>query len=177
MLRDINGKPYKVAGSMQQFDPENPEHNLFNSWDEEVIKIGGAPIFYYEVIISFNTIDDLYHEARNKLFSNIPIELWGYYEPVPAQNYQTTFGIDSPDEMIFELNYQSALQTLGHPPKIGSRIYTPHKREDWIIVQRNLGEWKMWGELRMQLLCQRFQESVTTNEGRVSQPQPDFRIN
>ena len=162
---------------MQQFDPENQEHALFNLWDEEAIKIGGAPIYYYEVIISFNTIDDLYLEARDKLFSNIPIQLWGYYDPVPAQNYQNAFGIDSPDEMIFELNYRSVLKAVGHPPKIGSRLYTPHKREDWVIVQRNLGEWKVWGELRLQLLCQRFQESVTTGEGKVTQPKPDFKIN
>lgn len=177
MLRDANGRPYKTVGSMQQFDPENQEHALFNLWDEEAIKIGGAPIYYYEVIISFNTIDDLYHEARDKLFSNIPIQLWGYYEPVPAQNYQMTFGIDSPDEMIFEMNYRSVLRAIGHPPKIGSRLYTPHKREDWVVVQRNLGEWKAWGELRLQLLCQRFQESVTTGEGTVTQQKPDFRIN
>ena len=119
----------------------------------------------------------LYLESRDKLFSHIPIELYAYYDPVPAQNYQMTFGIDAPDEMMFELNYQSVLNTIGHPPKIGSRIYTPHKRENWVVVQRNLGEWKLWGELRIQLLCQRFQESVTTGEGTVTQPQPDFEIN
>ena len=33
MLCDANGRPYKAAGSLQQVDPENPEHNLFNLWD------------------------------------------------------------------------------------------------------------------------------------------------
>jgi hypothetical protein len=177
MLRNASGKPYQVVGNLQQFDPENPEHDLFNLWDEEIIKIGGAPIEYYEVIISFSSIDDLYHEARSKLFSHIPIQLWGYYEPVPAQNYQNSFGIDSPEEMIFEFNYRSVLKSIGHPPKIGSRLYTPHKRENWVIIQRNLGEWKMWGEIRLQLLCQKFQETVTTGEGVVTQPKPDFTIN
>lgn len=177
MLCDSNGRPYRTSGSLQQFDPENPDHDLFNLWDSEIIKMGGSPIFYYEVIISFNTIDELYLESRNKLFSNIPVQLYAYYDPVPSQNYQNTFGIDSPDEMIFELNYQELLNTVGHPPKIGSRIYTPHKRENWVIVQRNLGEWKLWGELRIQLLCQRFPESVTTGEGTVTQGTPDFEIN
>lgn len=177
MIKDCHGRPYKTLGSLQQFDPENQEHNLFNAWDAEVIKIGGAPIYYYEVIISFNNIDQLYLEARDKIFSTVPIQIWGYYEPVPAQNYQNTFGIDSPDEMIFETNYREVLKAIGHPPKIGSRLYTPHKREDWVIVQRNLGEWKMWGEIRLQLLCQRYQESVTTGEGKVTQSKPDFKIN
>ena len=78
--------------------------------------------------------------------------------------------------VIFELNYKAVLRDLGHPPKIGSRIYTPHLREDWVIIQRNLGEFKMWGAMRLQLLCQRFQETVTTGEGQVTQKKPDFQI-
>lgn len=175
-IRDSNGKPFTTSGSMQQFDPENPEHCLFNLWDEEVIRIGGSPIFYYEVFIQIGSLDRLYREDRGKLWSNHPIQLWAVYEPVPPQNFQNVFGIDSPDEMVFELNYQAVLRDVGHPPKIGSRIFTPHKREDWVIIQRNLGENKLWGEIRLQLLCQRFQESVTTGEGKVTQKQPDFDI-
>lgn len=176
-MKNRNGAPYKARGSLQQFDPENPEHDLFNMWDQDIIKIGGSPIFYYEVFIQKGTVDPLYWEDRGKLFSNLPVELWCYYEPVPAQNFQNQFGIDSPDEMIFELNYRSVLNMIGHPPKIGSRMYTPHKRENWKILQRNLGEFKMWGEIRIQLICERFQESITTGEGNVAQKKPDFKIN
>ena len=35
---------------------------------------------------------------------------------------QTAFGIDSPDEMTFELNYKAVLRDLGYAPKIGSRL-------------------------------------------------------
>jgi hypothetical protein len=177
MLRDCNGRPYKTLGSLQQFDPENNVHNLFNLWDQEAIKIGGSPIMYYECLINFTTIDKLYGEARDKLFSSSPIQLWGFYEPVPSQNYQNTFGIDSPEEMVFEFNYRAVLTAIGHPPKRGSRLFTPHKRENWIVIQPNMGEWKMWGELRIQLLCQKFQESITSGEGKITQQQPDFRIN
>lgn len=172
-----DGTPYKAAGSLQQFDPESPDHCLFNQWDEEIIRIGGSPIFYYEVIIPSGTIDPLYRESRGKMWSNIPIQLYCTYEPVPSQNLQSAFGIDSPDEMMFEFNFQAVLRELGHPPKIGSRLFTPHKREDWEIIQRNTGEYKLWGELRLQLLCEKFQESVTTGEGKVTQKKPDFRIN
>ena len=51
------------------------------------------------------------------------------------------------------------------------------KRENWKIVQRNVEEFKLWGELRLQLLSQRFQESRTTGEGKVTQKEPDFKIN
>ena len=105
MLYNRDGSSYKVTGSLQQFDPSSIEHDLFNLLDEEIIKIGGSPIFYYEVFIQKQTIDPLYHEDRGKLWSNIPVELWAYYDPVEQQNYQTAFGLDSPDELVFELNY------------------------------------------------------------------------
>jgi hypothetical protein len=176
-LRNCDGSPYRVSGSLAQFDPDNPEHLLFNMWDEEAIRIGGSPIMYYEVFIQSGTVDPLYKEDRGKIFSDSPIPLYGYYEPVPSKNLVNAFGIDSPDEMIFEFNYAAVLKAIGHPPKIGSRLFTPHLREHWVIVQRNMGEYKMWGNLRLQLLAQRFQESVTTGEGRVTQKPPEHPLN
>lgn len=177
MLRDSCGKTYQPLGKYQHFDPENNNHDLFNLWDAEAIRIGGSPVFYYEVFLQDGTIDPLYLEDRGKIYSSHPVQLYCYYEPIPSTNTLGVFGIDSPDEMIFEFNYRAVLQSIGHPPKIGSRIFSPHKRENWRVIQRNTGEYKLWGELRLQLICQRFQESVTTGEGRVTQKQPDFTIN
>lgn len=176
-LRNCDGTPYRVSGSIQQFDPENPEHDLFNLWDQEVIGMGGSPIFYYEVFIQRQTIDPLYREDRGKIFSTRPVQLYGYYDPIAAQNYQNMFGLDSPDEIKLEFNYRQVLKAIGHPPKIGSRLFTPHKRENWVIVQRAVGEFKMWGELHLILMCARFQESTTDGSGKPTQRQPDFKLN
>ena len=100
-----DGKPYNPTGSLQQFDDGLPERDLFNKWDEESIRLGGSPLFYYELFIDINHIDPLYVESRAKIYSKNPIQLWCVYEPIPSQNMQTAFGIDSPDEMTFELNY------------------------------------------------------------------------
>ena len=175
-IRNLDGTVYRLAGSMQQFDPENPEFSLFNQWDQEAIRIGGIPIYYYEVFIQFQTMDRLYMEDRGKIWSSNPVCLYCFYDPIPSQNMMTTFGIDSPDELMFELNYQQVITTLGHLPKIGSRLYSPHKRENWVIIQRAVEEFKLWGQLRLQLMCQRFQESITTGEGKVSQAVPDFSV-
>ena len=172
-----DGTPYQLTGSVQQFDPQNPNFDLFNLWDQEAILRGGSPIYYYEVVITDSMIDPIYLEARGKIFSNNPVQLWCTYDPIPSQNLLNQFGIDAPDEMKFELNYRAVLQNVGHPPKIGSRLFTPHLRENWVIVQRNLGEFKLWGALRLELICQRFQEDVVTGEGKVSQKQPDLKIN
>lgn len=172
-----DGTPYVPTGSIQQFDPEQPEHELFNQWDEEAIKRGGSPIFYYEVLIQPQTVDPIYLEDRGKLFSPIPVQLWCSYDPMPSENLMGPFGIDAiAAETIFELNYRSVLKAIGHPPKLGSRLYTPHLRENWVIAQRNLNEYKMWGALRLELLCQKFQETSTTGEGKVTTRTPDFKI-
>jgi len=176
MIRNPDGSCYHLVGSIQQFDPENQEHNLFNLWDEEVIQQGGSPIFYYELLIQPNTVDPLYVEDRGKLWSTNGIKLWGFYDPQPNTNTQGLFGIDAPDEMVFEFNYRNVLNKIGHVPKVGSRLFTPHKGESWEIIQRNDGEFKMWGQLRLQLICRKFQESTTTT-GVNPQPMPDFKLN
>lgn len=175
-IKNLDGTPYVASGSVQQYDPSNPEHDLFNLWDEEIIRIGGSPIMYYEVFINTGDIDTVYNEARNKIFSNNPVQLYGLYEPIRSQNQMMAFGFDSPDQMMFELNYNAVLCTLGHMPKIGSRLYTPHLRENWEIVQLNRGEFKLWGALRLQIVAVRYQESVTTGEGRVTQSDKPFEI-
>lgn len=177
-ILNSDGTPYQLSG-LERFDPNSPEHELTRLWDSEIIQLSGSPIFYYEVFIQMNTVDELYQEDRGKLFSTVPIELRAYYEPITSQNAQTEFGIDALEEIEFQLNYRDVLMTIGHPPKVGSRIYTPHKRQNWIIVQRNVDDFRLWGELRLKLYCQVFQESLTQNEGAVTQPkiEPDFKIN
>lgn len=177
-IKNPDGTPYNVTGSVNTFDPESPVHELFNTWDQELIEWGGSPIFYYELFIQFQTLDKLYLEDRGKLWSPVPVQLIAIYEPIPSTKDQGLFGIDSPDEMVFMLNYESVLESLGgSPPKIGSRIFTPHKRENWVVVQRNVGDFHLWGEVRLELICSRFQESLTTGEGEVTQTQPDFEVN
>lgn len=171
-IKNPDGSTYQPTGVLQQFDPTNLEHDLFNLWDQEVIEIGGSPLYYYEVFININNIDELYIEARDKLYSPVPKIIYGFYDPIPSQNAIGVFGIDSNDEMMFEFNYQHVLRTLGHVPKIGSRIFSPHKGENWVINQRNVEVFKLWGELRLQIMCSRFQESLTTGDGKVTAKRP-----
>lgn len=177
-IKNPDGTPYNVTGSIEQFDANDPQHELFNLWDQEAIRQGGSPILYYEVIISPQMIDPIHLEARGKLFSQFPIQLYCSYDPKNSQNLVNAFGIDAPDELQIEFNYRDVLQKVGHPPKIGSRLYTPHLRENWEIVQRNLGEFKLWGALRLTIIAKRFQETTTTGEGKVTQknPIPKYKI-
>lgn len=176
MIHQRNGIPYRLAGTRQQFNDLNPDLALFDIWDQEAIKVGGSPIYYYEVFIPEQTIDPLYLENRAKIWSTSPIELWCLYEPTAATNTQTAFGIDSPDEMKFEFNYRALLDAIGHKPMIGSRLRTPFLKEDWEIVQMNLGEFKMYKALRADILCKRFQDDAVGGPGIVSQKDIQYKI-
>lgn len=176
-IKNPDGSIYRVTGSLQQYDPENPEFQLFNDWDQEAIEIGGTPIFYYEIFIQVNTLDELYVEDRGKLWAPQPVCLYGYYDPVPSKANWTVFGADGPTEMMVEFNYRDVLRRLGHPPKLGARIFTPHKNENWVVLDRNVEVFKLWGELRLQLMLVRFQESLTTGDGKVTQKMPNYTLN
>jgi len=177
-ITNPDGSPFSLSNGIQSFDPNNPEFDLFNTWDQEAINMGGAPVEYYEVLIQMQSVDQLYLEDRSKLWNPNPICLMAVYDPVPSQNAMTVFGMDSPDEILIEFNYKDVLQKIGHPPKIGSRIYTVHRRENWVVIQNNVEEFKLWGELRLQVMVKKFQESLTTGEGRITQlkKKPDYNI-
>jgi hypothetical protein len=171
-----DGKPYSAVGSLQQFDDSSPDRDLFNKWDEESIRLGGSPLFYYELFVDVNNIDPLYVETRAKIYSKNPVQLWCVYEPIPSQNMQTAFGLDSPDEMTFDLNYKAVLRDLGYAPKIGSRVRTPFLNEDWVIIERKLGEFKKYNALRLQLICQRFQEDDVSGSSVGEKKNADYKI-
>jgi len=177
MICNPDGTPYELNHQLITFDPTNPIHELINEWDNEMINISGSPILYYEVFIQSNTVDPLYIEDRGKMWSPIPCQLMAWYVPLASQNAQSEFGIDALEEIEFQLNYQSVLQTLGHPPKVGSRIYSPHRCQNWIIIQRDAADFILWGTVRLKLHCSVFQEDLATGIGRMTESTPTYKIN
>jgi hypothetical protein len=165
MIYNSNGTPYEVSGCYQLFNDRNPDRRLLSSWDAESIRMGGSPLYYYEYFVDLNTIDPIYLESRNGLYSQTPVTLYCFYDNIPSQNYQNQFGIDSPDEMIFNLNYQDVLDRLGYVPKINSRLNSPFLNENWVIIERKLSNFEMWQATRLQLICGRFQpDTVSGND-------------
>lgn len=179
VIRNTDGTAYKASGTLSQLIPDSPSHELFNSWDKELIRAGGSPLLYYEVIIPSNSIDPLYVESRSKLFSTYPIEIFAIYDPIASQFNQGVFGADGPDQMTFYVNYSDAIDRIGHLPVIGSYIFSPHLREHWEILDRKLADFHRWKVYHVEIHCQRFQESLTQSEGKVTEKtktRPSFEI-
>lgn len=177
-IRNKDGTIYKPSGTLGQLIPDSPSHDLFNLWDQEIIRAGGSPLLYYEVIIPRSSIDPLYLESRDKMWSLFPVEIFAIYEPIPSQMNQGLMGIDGPDTMVFYTNYQDIISRIGHLPSVGARIYSPHLQENWEVVDRKLGDFQRWKVYRVEIHCHRFQENRTTGEGEVTQqtPSPSFEI-
>lgn len=175
MIRKPDGTPYQLLGSLQQFNPNSGINDLLTRYDEEMIMISGIPIYYYKVLIQQQTIDPIYMEDRSKLFSPIPVKLWAFYEPPQQMNMSGLFAIDTPDEeIVLELNHHAVQRELGEEIAIGSRIFTPHRGENWIVIDYRLDMFKLWGAIRLMLHCRKFQPTAT--DVPTSQPQPDFKI-
>ncbi len=165
-----DGTPYQPKGSLQQFDPQGSAHDLFNRFNREIIEIGGSPVFYYEMFVGSQDIDHLFIEARNKMWSQHPVEFMAMYDPASPTMAMTMYGPDAGNNaMVFYTNYQHFLDKIGHPPVIGSRIHTPQLRENWKIMDRRTSGYQNWGVVTLEIHCVRFQESLTTGEGKVSQ--------
>ncbi len=92
------------GGLFSFFDPENPDINLFNLVDDEMIKISGSPLLYYPYIQGDTQYDDVYMEAQNKTISKDPILVYGHYEPKVVEEQLSQFGIQMTNDQIFTFN-------------------------------------------------------------------------
>ena len=102
-------------GGLNFFDPTNPDINLFNLIDDEMIKISGSQLLYYKYLQGDAQFDKVYMEARNKPIATEPITVYGHYEPKVLEENLSQFGIELTNDQIFIFNKSYIEQRLrGH---------------------------------------------------------------
>ena len=77
---------HKIAGDtatefndmLNIYDLDNPDIELFNMVDDELIRLGGSRILLYKFYRTEGMEDDLYGEASQKTISNTPVVLQGH---------------------------------------------------------------------------------------------------
>jgi len=162
MIKKADGTCFKLYGDAASHDPNNVDHALFDNFDQEVIGLSGAPVLYYKFRVDSNH-DPLYGEARERIIDAEGIEICMHWEPVPPQQDLGVFGIDSPDEIIFSVNLAEWRDKIGvEMPRVGGMIYTPWNKQRWEIIQYNIGEFKIWGKHRIEIVTRKWQDSTTT---------------
>ena len=67
--------------ALSLFDQDNPDINLFNLVDDEMIRLAGSKFHFYKYYQSDN-YDDVYREEGSKVVSKTPITVHGHYDPI-----------------------------------------------------------------------------------------------
>ena len=99
--------------TLNLFDQENPDINLFNMVDDEIIRLSGSKILIYQYRGAGQSYDDVYMEERNKVVDKTPIETWGFYEPQALDEELNQFGLTLTNDQLFQFNKAYIEQKLG----------------------------------------------------------------
>ena len=85
------------------FDLENPDIELFNLVDDELIRLSGSELLIYKFEIDEN-FDDVFGENRVKAIRQQPILVAGHYDPRMFEENLTEFGIEMTNDQTFTFN-------------------------------------------------------------------------
>jgi len=113
---EIVGDTTKTLNNdLNLYDLDNPDIELFNLVDDELIRLGGSTILLYQFYRREGLSDDVYGESSQKAISNTPILLQGHYEPQALEENLTEFGIEVTSEQLFTFNKSYLEKVVGRP--------------------------------------------------------------
>ena len=155
-----DGSNFNLLGSMQTYPIKQADTELFDRLDREQIKICGSEVIYYKSFLDTN-YDELYMEASDIITSQEGYHIYSQFTPIRPTQPHTIFGIDSPDEMIFNFNLTEWKETIGELPKLKSLIYCKWDFGSvWEIIENNISEpYKIWKKYRLQVVTKKYQPS------------------
>jgi hypothetical protein len=132
------------ATPLSFYDPSNPDVNLFNLIDDEIIRISGSPLNYFKAYVSEN-YDDVYLEARSKTISSEPIKVHGHYEPSIVEEVLSNFGIELTNDQMFVFNKSYIESQLNRSPEIGDQIRPEFQNQKYEITEVQEDSFEMYG--------------------------------
>lgn len=127
------------------YDKTNPDINLFNLVDDELIRISGSKLYYYKYMQSESNHDDVYMEERNKVISSKPIVVHSFYNPKPIEEDLGQFGITVENDQIFTFNKSYIEQKLGRIPIPGDVVMPHFQKIKYGIYQVQEDTFDMYG--------------------------------
>jgi hypothetical protein len=133
------------SGELNFFDPVNPDINLFNMVDDEMIKISGSEILYYQYVQGDEQFDDVYMEARNKTISKDPVIVFGHYEPKVLEENLTEFGIELTNDQIFIFNKSYMEQRIKGHLKAGDVLQPKFQNQRYEIIEVQEDSFEIYG--------------------------------
>jgi len=126
--------PVDEDSELSLFDPANPDINLFNSLDEEIIRLGGSKLYYYKTYTQ-KEYDEVYLEDRSKSVAHEPIKVNSHYDPKALEKDLGDFGIELTNDIIFGFNKTYITQMLGREPKSGDIVEPLFQNQKYEIFE------------------------------------------
>jgi len=124
-------------GLLNLFDQDNPDINLFNLVDDEMIRLAGSKFHFYKYYQT-DEYDEVYMESRNKPVSKTPIVVHGHYDPVAMSEELTQFGIELNNDQLFTFNKSYIERKLGRsviPGDVIKPVFQNQKYEIFEVVE------------------------------------------
>lgn len=119
------------------FDQENPDINLFNLVDDELIRLAGSKFYFYKYYQT-DDYDPVYMESRNKPVSKTPIVVHGHYDPISMAEELTQFGLELTNDQMFTFNKSYIERKLGRsviPGDVIKPFFQDQKYEIFQVVE------------------------------------------
>ena len=148
------------------YDLENPDIELFNLVDDELIRLGGSKILLYKFFRQEGSIDDVFGEASQKAISNTPIILQGHYEPQALEENLTEFGIEITSEQIFIFNKSYVEKLVGRPLIPGDILQPEFQNLKYEIFEVQEDQFDVYGVYHLSCAARvlRDDEDITRTE-------------
>lgn len=135
----------EADGRLNFFDPANPDINLFNLVDDEMIKISGSEILYYQYLQGDDQYDEVYMEARNKPVSKEPVLVYGHYEPKVLEENLGQFGIELTNDQLFVFNKTYMEQRIRGHLKPGDVLQPRFQNQKYEIIEVQEDSFEIYG--------------------------------
>tara|TARA_R110002074_G_scaffold77132_3_gene174996 strand:+ start:566 stop:1165 length:600 start_codon:yes stop_codon:yes gene_type:complete len=151
-------------GELSFFDPTNPDINLFNLVDDEMIKIAGSEILYYQYVQGDNQYDEVYMEARNKPLSKEPVLIYGHYEPKVLEENLTQFGIELTNDQIFVFNKSYVEQRIKGHLKPGDVLQPKFQNQKYEVIEVQEDSFEIYGVYHLTCAAKLLRDSADVQD-------------
>jgi hypothetical protein len=154
----------EAGGKFSFFDPTNPDINLFNIVDEEMIRISGSELLYYPYMQGEAQYDDVYLEARNKPVAKEPLLVYGHYEPKVLEENLTQFGIELTNDQIFIFNKSYIEQKIRGQVKPGDVIQPRFQNQKYEIFEVQEDSFEIYGVYHLTCAAKLLRDSADVQD-------------
>lgn len=153
---------FDETSRLSLFDRENPDKNLFNLVDDELIKLAGSEILVYKYFPSEDS-DDVYMESRKKPIASEPIKVYGSYDPRAIEESLTQFGVEVQNDQVFIFNKSYIERRIGRGIIVGDILKPIFQNMKFEVYQVTEDSFEAYGVYHLMVYSKLLRDSQNTH--------------